>query len=201
MTTQSWRFVGASTIRMMGFTLALGGAVACTPGAQGRDSRGNRHARPVAGDDARADRKRLPPGHVGGHSRPAGCAAPRFWRLERVGPGSSRAGHGCSGRGRCLSPTRRRRSIASSACGSIRGQLYEGPSWLDGRPSLVLDYSQTSRIYADNRDEIRQVAPGSSSVSCTIARRRRPSSRCTSPWKPSSEHGLELTGSLADASG
>jgi hypothetical protein len=42
----------------------------------------------------------------------------------------------------------------------IRGQLYEGPSWLDGRPSLVLDYSQTSRIYADNRDEIRQIAPG-----------------------------------------
>jgi hypothetical protein len=42
----------------------------------------------------------------------------------------------------------------------IRGQLYQGPSWLDGGPSLVLDYSQTSRIYADNRDEIRQVAPG-----------------------------------------
>jgi hypothetical protein len=42
----------------------------------------------------------------------------------------------------------------------VRGQVYQGPSWLDGRPSLVLDYSQTSRIYADNRDEIRQVAPG-----------------------------------------
>ena len=42
----------------------------------------------------------------------------------------------------------------------IRGQLYQGPSWLDGRPSLVLDYSQTSRIYADNRDEIRQIGPG-----------------------------------------
>jgi hypothetical protein len=42
----------------------------------------------------------------------------------------------------------------------IRGQLYQGQSWLDGGPSLVLDYSQTSRIYADNRDEIRQVAPG-----------------------------------------
>ena len=42
----------------------------------------------------------------------------------------------------------------------IRGQLYQGPSWLDGAPSLVLDYSQTSRIYAGNRDEIRQVAPG-----------------------------------------
>jgi hypothetical protein len=42
----------------------------------------------------------------------------------------------------------------------VRGQLYQGPSWLDGQPSLVLDYSQTSRIYAANRDEIRQVAPG-----------------------------------------
>ncbi len=42
----------------------------------------------------------------------------------------------------------------------IRGQLYQGSSWLDDGPTLVLDYSQTSRIYADNRDEIRQVAPG-----------------------------------------
>jgi hypothetical protein len=42
----------------------------------------------------------------------------------------------------------------------IRGQLYQGPSWLDGAPALILDYSQTSRIYAGNRDEIRQVAPG-----------------------------------------
>ncbi|MHB1556153.1 MAG: hypothetical protein ACYC61_01605 [Isosphaeraceae bacterium] len=42
----------------------------------------------------------------------------------------------------------------------IRGQLYQGPSWLDGAPSLILDYSQTSRVYAGNRDEIRQVAPG-----------------------------------------
>jgi hypothetical protein len=42
----------------------------------------------------------------------------------------------------------------------VRGQVYQGPSWLDGQPSLVLDYSQTSRVYANNRDEIRQVAPG-----------------------------------------
>ena len=42
----------------------------------------------------------------------------------------------------------------------FRAQVYQGPSWLDGAPSLVLDYSQTSRIYAQNRDEIRQVAPG-----------------------------------------
>jgi hypothetical protein len=42
----------------------------------------------------------------------------------------------------------------------IRGQLYQGESWLDGAPALILDYGQTSRIYANNRDEIRQVAPG-----------------------------------------
>ncbi len=42
----------------------------------------------------------------------------------------------------------------------IRAQVYQGQSWLDGAPTMVLDYSQTSRIYAQNRDEIRQVAPG-----------------------------------------
>ncbi len=42
----------------------------------------------------------------------------------------------------------------------IRGQLYQAPSWLDGAPSLILDYAGTSRLYARNRDEIRQVGPG-----------------------------------------
>jgi hypothetical protein len=42
----------------------------------------------------------------------------------------------------------------------VQAQVYQDRSWLDGAPSLVLDYSQTSRIYAGNRDEIRQVAPG-----------------------------------------
>jgi hypothetical protein len=42
----------------------------------------------------------------------------------------------------------------------VRAQVYQNRSWLDGAPSLILDYSQTSRIYAANRDEIRQVAPG-----------------------------------------
>jgi hypothetical protein len=42
----------------------------------------------------------------------------------------------------------------------VRAQVGQGPSWLDGGPALVLDYSRTSRVYAGNRDEIRQVAPG-----------------------------------------
>jgi hypothetical protein len=42
----------------------------------------------------------------------------------------------------------------------IQGNLYQGTGWVDGRPSLILDYQQTSRVYGRYRDEIRQVAPG-----------------------------------------
>jgi hypothetical protein len=42
----------------------------------------------------------------------------------------------------------------------VRAQVYQDRSWLDGGAALILDYSQTSRIYAQNRDEIRQIAPG-----------------------------------------
>ena len=33
-----------------------------------------------------------------------------------------------------------------------------GPSWLDGKPSIIMDYSATSRVWADVRDEVREVA-------------------------------------------
>ena len=42
----------------------------------------------------------------------------------------------------------------------IRGRVYPGSSWLDGRPSLILDYQGTSLVYGNFRDEIRQVGPG-----------------------------------------
>ncbi|SIO60238.1 hypothetical protein SAMN05444166_6320 [Singulisphaera sp. GP187] len=42
----------------------------------------------------------------------------------------------------------------------IKANVYQDQSWLDGRPSLILDYSQTSRLYAPYRDEIREVGPG-----------------------------------------
>jgi hypothetical protein len=42
----------------------------------------------------------------------------------------------------------------------IRGKLYYASSWMDGRPSLILDYQDTSLLYGPYRDEIRQVAPG-----------------------------------------
>jgi hypothetical protein len=43
---------------------------------------------------------------------------------------------------------------------AVAGNLSYAPSWLDGRPSLVLDYQGTSLVYGRYRDEIRQVAPG-----------------------------------------
>lgn len=43
---------------------------------------------------------------------------------------------------------------------AIRGNLYYAESWYDGNPALILDYKDTSKIYAANRDEIREVAPG-----------------------------------------
>lgn len=42
----------------------------------------------------------------------------------------------------------------------IRAQVGYGPSWRDGRDTIVLDYSQTSLLYEPYRDEIRQVGPG-----------------------------------------
>ena len=35
-----------------------------------------------------------------------------------------------------------------------------GPSWLDGKPSLIMDYCGTSHVWRDVRDEVREVAPG-----------------------------------------
>jgi hypothetical protein len=43
---------------------------------------------------------------------------------------------------------------------AIRARVGYGESWLDGRPAIILDYSCTSHVWADVRDETREVAPG-----------------------------------------
>jgi hypothetical protein len=42
----------------------------------------------------------------------------------------------------------------------IRADVSYGASWLDGGPAIILDYQHTSRLYANYRDELREVAPG-----------------------------------------
>jgi hypothetical protein len=42
----------------------------------------------------------------------------------------------------------------------IRGDLYYGESWLDGKPAIIINYENTSWLYSPYRDEIREVSPG-----------------------------------------
>src|SRR5207253_1932884 len=54
-------------------------------------------------------------------------------------------------------------SLVNQWCGfrAIKAQVAYGPSCLDGKPSIIMDYSGTSRIiWKDVRDEAREVAPG-----------------------------------------
>jgi hypothetical protein len=43
---------------------------------------------------------------------------------------------------------------------AIRARVCYSDSWLDGGPSIIMDYSGTSLVWRDVRDELRQVAPG-----------------------------------------
>ena len=43
---------------------------------------------------------------------------------------------------------------------AIIAKVYKGPSWLDQKECIVLDYSETSLIAQWIRDEIRQIGPG-----------------------------------------
>ena len=144
---------------MMGFTLALGCALACAPGARGQTAEAT-----VTLDQLRAmtpaqienvyrqgTSVAIPPGRVRGTA----LLAPGTRRARIVSRGAR-----LLWQGKVFEPDEATAVNRFFGMRVVRGQLYEGPSWLDGRPSLVLDYSQTSRIYADNRDEIRQVAPG-----------------------------------------
>lgn len=42
----------------------------------------------------------------------------------------------------------------------IVAKVYRGPSWLDGKETIVIDYSRTSFLAKAIRDEIREVEPG-----------------------------------------
>jgi hypothetical protein len=42
---------------------------------------------------------------------------------------------------------------------AIIAQVYKGPSWLDGKECIVLDYSKTSLVAHWIRDEIRNIGP------------------------------------------
>lgn len=43
---------------------------------------------------------------------------------------------------------------------AVIAKVYKGPSWLDQKECIVLDYSETSLLAHWIRDEIRQIGPG-----------------------------------------
>jgi hypothetical protein len=42
----------------------------------------------------------------------------------------------------------------------VKARVYVAPSWFDTQPAIILDYSKTSLIAHEVRDEIREVSPG-----------------------------------------
>lgn len=43
---------------------------------------------------------------------------------------------------------------------AVVAKVYRTESWMDGKPTIVIDYSQTSWLARQVRDEIREVLPG-----------------------------------------
>lgn len=53
-----------------------------------------------------------------------------------------------------------RNRILSFGLNAIIAKVYKGPSWLDNKECIILDYSETSLVAKRIRDEIRQIGPG-----------------------------------------
>ena len=53
-----------------------------------------------------------------------------------------------------------RNNILPFGIKAIVAKVYKGPSWLDGKECIVLDYSDTSILASRVRDEIRMIEPG-----------------------------------------
>jgi hypothetical protein len=53
-------------------------------------------------------------------------------------------------------------TLVNQWCGfrAVKARVSYGPSCLDGRPSIIMDYRGMSHVWADVRDEVREVAPG-----------------------------------------
>lgn len=43
---------------------------------------------------------------------------------------------------------------------AVKAKVFYGPSWIDGKPSIIIDYKDTSWLAGGIRDEIRMVEPG-----------------------------------------
>jgi hypothetical protein len=153
------RMIGRCAVRGLGLILAVvGGPMA------GMEARGQVTAGPPSIDDL----LRMSPAQLEALYRQGTAAAIPPGRVRGtalLAPGTRRTrllarGTRLVWQGKVFGPDRATAVNRFFGLRMIRAQVFQGPSWLDGAPALVLDYSRTSRVYAGNRDEIRQVAPG-----------------------------------------
>ena len=76
-----------------------------------------------------------------------------------AGQGLRRQGAGCC-----------KNRILPFGLNAIIARVYKGPSWLDSKECIVLDYSETSLVAHWIRDEIRLIGPGLYLARCTGTR-------------------------------
>ncbi|WP_020405583.1 hypothetical protein [Hahella ganghwensis] len=50
--------------------------------------------------------------------------------------------------------------VSPAGINLIAAKVYRDPSWMDGKDTIVIDYSKTSLFARQIRDEIREVEPG-----------------------------------------
>lgn len=122
------------------------------------------HAQTIGPETLRS----MPPGSLQalyqGASVPAGLPAGSFKGIPlvatgtAVGPVASRAARAVW-QGKIVRPDGGTAVNRFFGLPLIEGRLYQGTSWLDGQPALILDYQGTSRAWDRYRDEIRQVGP------------------------------------------
>jgi len=43
---------------------------------------------------------------------------------------------------------------------ALHSHVVSGPSWFDGRPCIIMEYPEGTPLFANMRDEIREIAPG-----------------------------------------
>jgi len=43
---------------------------------------------------------------------------------------------------------------------AVKAKVYLGESWVDGKPAMIFDYADTSKLFPGIRDEVREVSPG-----------------------------------------
>jgi hypothetical protein len=65
-----------------------------------------------------------------------------------------------------------RNKILPFGLNAIIAKVYKGPSWLDNKECIVLDYSETSFVAHWVRDEIREVAPGTNLGKVYLGKKR-----------------------------